>query len=91
MRYNGGARRRPSWILQPDPMFDTRNQVAHRRAGGGPFKEGMMKVRKKYDSRAQRLHVWPTSIPVYMGGVRKGPKTADLDEVFGKKKNARER
>jgi len=48
-----------------------------------------MKVRKKYDKKKSRLHVWPTSIPVFMG-IKKGPKAADLDEVF-RKKDARER
>lgn len=46
-----------------------------------------MKVIKKYDPRERRLHVYPVQTIFVGEATVKGPKHADLDEVFGSKKD----
>lgn len=47
-----------------------------------------IKTRKKYDKKKRTLHVYATSIPVFVGAPTvMGDKSADLDEIFGRKKD----
>ena len=46
----------------------------------------MSKTTRKYDEKSGMLHVWNSSIPVWVGAPRvKNEKSCDLDEVFGRK------
>jgi hypothetical protein len=51
----------------------------------------MSKTTRKYDDRTGVLHVWNSSIPVWVGAPRvKNEKSCDLDEVFGRKEKEEE-